>query len=366
VWAASHKELTTVSKPELKEANRGHRPKRTSHDNLIAARTMSKSSKSMNSQIRQGFWREAVALQGSITPRVIPLVLTFGLIAGATCLVSWLIEKPLQVRLALAVAPFEFAGAALAVLLVLRTNAGYDRWWEARKLWGGIVNQSRNLVISSMSYGPANPEWRDALARWTAAFPHVARHSLRGEEPSSEVSHLVGSTGCAEIATSAHMPSFVALKLADLLRDACDRFGMDRFAFIQIDRERALLIDHIGACERILKTPLPRLYSIKIRRFIVLFLLTLPLALIHRLNGDWGDWLVPVITMLVAYPLLSLDQIGIELENPFASTNLSHLPLDDICTTIESNLLGMLKATPAEGASTAGIVRSIKEAQLEN
>ena len=102
---------------------------------------------------------------------------------------------------------------------------------------------------------------------------------------------------------------------------------METFAFIQVDRERALLIDHIGACERILKTPLPRIYSIKIRRFVLLFLLTLPLALLHRFDAGW---FIPLITMLVAYPLLSLDQIGIELENPFSTSNLSHLPLDDI------------------------------------
>jgi putative membrane protein len=306
---------------------------------------------SMNPHIRQGFWREAFALHGSVTPRVMPLVLVFGLIAGLTCLISWLIEKPLQMRLALAVAPFEFAGAALAVLLVLRTNAGYDRWWEARKLWGGIVNQSRNLVVSAMSYGPSSREWREAMVRWTATFPHVARHSLRGEEPSADVSRLVGLQACRQIASSPHMPSFVVWKLADLLQEACDRGKMDRFAFMQIDRERALLIDHIGACERILKTPLPNVYSIKIRRFIFLFLLTLPLALIHRLNGDSGNWLVPFITMLVAYPLLSLDQIGIELQNPFSQSNLSHLPLDDICATIERNLMGMLESMPSGNKS---------------
>jgi putative membrane protein len=305
----------------------------------------------MSSQIREGFWREAIALQGSITPRVMPLVLTFGIIAGATCVVSWVIEKPLQMRLALAVAPFEFAGAALAVLLVLRTNSGYDRWWEARKLWGGIVNQSRNLIISAFSYGPSNLGWREALVRWTATFPYVAKDGLRGEKPSDQVAKLVGSQACHQIAHSPHMPSFVALKLADLLRDACDRGEMDRFAFMQIDRERALLIDHIGGCERILKSPLPHVYSIKIRRFIVLFLLTLPLALIHRLNGEWGNWLVPVITMLVAYPLLSLDQIGIELQNPFSPSNLSHLPLDDLCATIEGNLMGMLESMPIRDKS---------------
>ena len=303
----------------------------------------------MSHQTRQGFWREAFALQGSITPKVMPIVLVFGLIASGICGVAWLVEKLLQVPVGLVIAPFEFAGAALGLLLVLRTNAGYDRWWEARKLWGGIVNQSRNLVISAMSYGPANSEWREKVVGWAAVFPHVARLSLRGEQSSTEVVNLVGLENAEQIATAGHMPSFVALKLGDLLHEACERLEMDRFAFIQVDRERALLIDHIGACERIVKTPLPRAYSIKIRRFIVMFLLMLPFALLHRLDGDW---LVPFITMLVAYPLLSLDQIGVELENPFSTSNLSHLPLDDISATIERNLLDVLKVKQADTLAT--------------
>ena len=303
----------------------------------------------MSNQPRQGFWREAFALQGSITPKVMPFVLVFGLIASGICGVAWLVEKLFQVPVGLVIAPFEFAGAALGLLLVLRTNAGYDRWWEARKLWGGIVNQSRNLVISAMSYGPANSEWREKVVKWAAVFPHVARLSLRGERPSTEVVNLVGLENAEQIATAGHMPSFVALKLGDLLHEACERLEMDRFAFIQVDRERALLIDHIGACERIVKTPLPRAYSIKIRRFIVMFLLMLPFALLHRLDGDW---IVPFITMLVAYPLLSLDQIGVELENPFSTRNLSHLPLDDISATIERNLLDVLKVKQADTIAT--------------
>jgi len=299
----------------------------------------------MSFQTRQGFWREASALNGSITLKVMPMVLTFGLIAWGICGLSWVVESLFQVQISLEITPYEFAGAALGLLLVLRTNAGYDRWWEARKRWGGIVNQSRNLVISAMAYGPLNPEWRENIVSWTAAFPHVVRLSLRGERPSSEVDDLVGPENAEKIATADHMPIFVALKLGDLLREACDTLDMDRFAFIQLDRERALLIDHVGSCERILKTPLPRAYSIKIRRFILLFLVTLPFALLHRSNGDW---LVPFITMLVAYPLLSLDQIGVELENPFSKSNLSHLPLDEISATIERNLLGVLKARPTD------------------
>jgi ion channel-forming bestrophin family protein len=111
---------------------------------------------------------------------------------------------------------------------------------------------------------------------------------------------------------------------------------------LQIDKERASLIDHIGACERILKTPLPLVYGIKIRRFIFLFLLALPFALLHRLTHEW---LVPVMTMFVAYTLISLDQIGVELQNPFSQANLSHLPLGEISANIEKNLSGLLKAS---------------------
>lgn len=146
------------------------------------------------------------------------------------------------------------------------------------------------------------------------------------------------------------MPSFVALKLGTLLREACDHHKLSGFAFMQVDKERVLLIDHIGACERILKTPLPLVYSIKIRRFITLFMFSLPLALLHRMSNDW---LVPFITMLVAYPLISLDQIGVELQNPFAKQNLSHLPLGDISATIERNLTGLLKASPSVSSSAA-------------
>jgi putative membrane protein len=297
---------------------------------------------------RTGFWREVSILRGSITPHVLPNILIFGLISQLVVALAWLVERTLQLPIGLEVAPFEIVGAALSLLLILRTNAGYDRWWEARRLWGGIVNQSRNLVIDALAYGPADVEWRRQVVHWAAAFPHIARCSLRGDPPSVEVVGLLGRQDADAVAAADHMPGFVALKLAVLLREACDRFQMDRFAFLQVDKERALLIDHIGACERILKTPLPFVYSVLIRQFIALFLLTLPFVLLHRLDSDW---LIPLITMLVALPLLSLDQIGIELQNPFSTANLNHLPLSDIAATIERNAVALSATRLGEAAS---------------
>jgi putative membrane protein len=93
-------------------------------------------------------------------------------------------------------------------------------------LWGGIVNQSRNVTISALAYGPDDAVWTEQFVKWAAVFPHVARCSLRGEKPSPEVAALIGENGSAQIAAAVHMPSFVALKLADLLREACERYHM--------------------------------------------------------------------------------------------------------------------------------------------
>jgi ion channel-forming bestrophin family protein len=287
---------------------------------------------------RRSYWLDAFAVHGSITPHVAPVVMTFGLLAAAICSVSWLVEQTLGHRLALQEAPYEIAGAVLGLLLVFRTNAGYDRWWEARKLWGGIVNQSRNLAISGVSYGPNDVAWRNRFIAWTAAFPHIARNSLRGDRVPSEVTTLLSQRDAEELERCEHMPSYASLKIAMLLREATDRLGMDRFSFLRTDHERVELINHIGACERILKTPVPKVYAIKVRRFVTLFLLTLPLSLLHRLETDW---LIPLITMMVAYPLVALDQISVELQNPFNNLNLSHLPLDDITAMIQRNVTSL-------------------------
>jgi hypothetical protein len=117
---------------------------------------------------------------------------------------------------------------------------------------------------------------------------------------------------------------------------------MDRFGFLQADRERATLIDHIGACERIRRSPLPTVYAINIRRFIFLYLGTLPFALIERVSGP----MVPLITLIVSFAILELDQIGVELQGPFDVKNLGHLPLGSLCEMIQGNLLALLHAAP--------------------
>jgi putative membrane protein len=293
------------------------------------------------------FWRDAFALQGSMTRHVLGRILIFGAFATLLCGFDLIGHHSPEMEVGLA--PYEVAGAALGLLLVLRTNAGYERWWEGRKLWGGIVNSCRHLGIVALSYGPDDPPWRDRAIRLTAVFAHAARRSLRGERELPEVEALLGAEEAARIAVARHMPGYVALLIGDHLRVARDHFGMDHFAFLEADRDLTALLDYVGGCERIRKTPLPRAYATQIRQFIVLFLATLPFALLKKVGS-----LTPLVTLLVSYPILALDEIGDFLQAPFSVRSLNHLPLDDICGTIEEDLLAMLsvKSTrPARASS---------------
>jgi putative membrane protein len=279
------------------------------------------------------FWRDALAWRGAITPQLLPRILLFGLYALGVALAhgsaGWEGVDPIHLG---------YTGGLLAVLLVFRTNASYDRWWEARKIWGGIVNQSRSLAIKAVEYGPADPSWKRAFLRASAAFCHATRQSLRGQRDAAGFERVLGeATLAASIVAARHMPTAVARQLAQLLSRARADAHIDGFTFTQFDRDVTLLIDYCGACERILRTPAPRVHTIKLRRFILLYLLGLPLALANS-----SPWVAPIATMLVAYPLLAIDQIGYELENPFSEARASHLPLDKICETIEHDLLALL------------------------
>ncbi len=276
------------------------------------------------------FLKTALAWHGSVTPHVLPRVISVMLYALLVYALSKVVEG-----LSIPITPFEYSGAVLGLLLVLRVNAGLDRWWEARKIWGSIVNQSRNLAIIGYEYTETKDANTLSFLNWVAAWPHVMRESLRQESELKDVVALIGEMETAQLKKSNHMPTYVGAKIARLLQQLRGQ-GLDNFAFQRAEKERALLIDAIGACERIRKTPIPHALAIKTRRFILLFLLLLPFALVDR-----AGMLTPLIVALASYPLFSLDEIGAELQNPFSPRNVSHLPLADICKTIEGNVLSL-------------------------
>lgn len=227
-------------------------------------------------------------------------------------------------------------GTAIGLLLVFRTNSSYDRFWEGRRMWGNIINESRNLGRCAATYLRAAPDLERKLVEWTIAYAYASMHRLRGEHTLGLATRFFSKEELATLESPDHLPVQVATKMTDVLIQSRDRGVLSEYALLQIDKNVNLLVDYIGACERIQKTPLPYAYMVHLRRALLLYCYTLPFALVN----DYGWEAVP-LTFLVAYIFFGIEEIGVEIEGPFG-TDENDLPLERFCAGIEGDLLDCL------------------------
>jgi ion channel-forming bestrophin family protein len=227
-------------------------------------------------------------------------------------------------------------GVALGLLLVFRTNASYDRFWEGRRLWGSIVNESRNLARATRIALAGDPASVGSVVRWTVAFSYATMNSLRGKAGVGPIGDELPPGEVEAVLSAQHAPLAIASRISRTLADARARGLVSDYVWMALDQNVQLLIDYLGGCERIHKTPLPFAYVVHLRRALILYCFTLPFALV----GDFG-WGAILDTLLVAYVFFGVEEIGVEIENPFGHDD-NDLPLERICETIEKNLLAMI------------------------
>jgi putative membrane protein len=223
-------------------------------------------------------------------------------------------------------------GTALGLLLVFRTNASYDRFWEGRKLWGGIVNETRNLIRGAKAHLGGDPVLLAHLTRWTAAFPFAAMNVLRGEKGLGDAAKYLPADRVEAIGGSAHQALAVAQEMTGCLVEARQRGLISNHVLVALDQNIQLLVDYLGGCERIRKTPLPFAYVVHLRRALVLYCFTLPFALVEAFG-----WATVLDVFLIAYVFFGIEEIGVEIEGPFGFDD-NDLPLEQICDTIQRNL----------------------------
>lgn len=226
-------------------------------------------------------------------------------------------------------------GLALGLLLVFRTNASYDRYWEGRKLWGGIVNETRNLIAASSVHLADHPDLLKDLAKWTAAFPWTAMNSLRGGSGLGPLEAELPAESVREIYCAQHPALFVAAEMTRRLHRARKTGVITDVTEAALDRNTRLLIDYLGGCERIRNTPLPFAYVVHLRRALTIYCLTLPFALVV----DYG-WTTVLDVLFLTYTFFGIEEIGVEIEGPFGYDD-NDLPLEEICETIRRNLFAL-------------------------
>jgi ion channel-forming bestrophin family protein len=243
-------------------------------------------------------------------------------------------------------------GLALGLLLVFRTNASYDRFWEGRKLWGGMVNETRNLIRMARAWiGDADAPLVKELALWTAAFPLASMQYLRGVkvELTGTISALPAARAL-DAERADHPVLAVASRMSECVAEAMRRGHISDVGRSAIDQNITLLVDYHGGCERIRKTPLPFAYVVHLRRALVLYCFTLPFALV-----DTFGWTTVLDVLAVAYIFFGIEEIGVEIEGPFGFDD-NDLPLEAICETIKRNVFelgGLAVPQPPEKISGA-------------
>jgi putative membrane protein len=270
-----------------------------------------------------------VSPRGSFAPGLMRRVLVFGLIATAL----WIAHR-FNDRVVLNIGLYEISGAVIALILAFRTNTSYNRFWEGRTLWGSIVNASRNLGRVARCHAAIDVGEAREFVTWVVVFAHAARRSLREEPERPEIDKLLPEAERAAMAAHPSPPLYASEKISSLLAGYARRGALDAPMVARVEEEVMVLVNSLGGCERIRKTPTPLGYVLLLRRMVALYIATLPLSLVEEVG-----FLTPLVTMMVAYAVLMIEGIGQELDNPFGH-DPNDLALSRVCDTIERDLLG--------------------------
>ena len=237
---------------------------------------------------------------------------------------------------------FSLLGVILSIVLVFRTNSAYDRWWEGRKLWGSLVNHSRNLAIQLDALLPADAsEARSEFARLIADFALALSGHLRGAVDPSVLRSLApeqdsGGNGEPARTPPSHVPTAISRVIVSRIHDLRREEVIDGFALLTLKPHTQALLEIAGACDRIRRTPIPFSYSVFIKFFILSYTAILPAGLVP----EYGYFAVPLV-MLIVFALLGLELMAEEIEEPFG-TDCNDLPTDALAQTIRNDAATLL------------------------
>ncbi len=225
-------------------------------------------------------------------------------------------------------------GFAISMLLVFRTNTAYDRWWEGRKLWGALVNNSRNLAIKlSVILPDTEKEQRAFFRKIIPAYAYALHNHLKSEETrielfeTSESKHIF-----RHIDHEKHIPNQIALLMMKHIQQLYSEGKIDGNQLIVLNSELQSFTDICGACERIKNTPIPFSYSVFIKKFIFIYIMTLPFGYVFNL----GYYVIPVVAFIF-YVLASLELIAEEIEDPFGNDS-NDVPTAKIAQNIHNHI----------------------------
>lgn len=266
-----------------------------------------------------------------------PALIFMALYSGAICYVVLdffhLHEKEFHSTIAM----HSLLGIVLGLFLVFRTNSAYDRWWEGRKLWGSMVNNTRNLAHKMNAFLPReDKENRDYFTKMIPNFVVSVKENLRKGALVKDL-EPTGGDFPGQLEGVNHIPNRLSSMMYERVNDLYTRKVITGDQFFMADKELKEFSDILGACERIRNTPIPYSYSMYIKKFIFIYMITLPFGFVTI-----TEYATIPIVVLTSFVLLTVELIAEEIEDPFG-TDVNDLPTDELAIKIRDNVREIIR-----------------------
>lgn len=258
--------------------------------------------------------------------KLIPLMLFIGAYTGGVGYLEleyWKLSQ--QSHLSNITVMHSMLGFVISLLLVFRTNTAYDRWWEGRKLWGSLVNNSRNLAMK-LSVILKEEHDRAYFRKLIPGYASILSKHLTDKETSLQLYEGIA------LDHHKHRPNQIASMIFQKVNDLHEQKRISGDQLIILNTELQSFTDICGACERIKNTPIPYSYSAFIKKFIFFYIMTLPFGYVFSL----GYYAIPVV-IFIFYVLASLELIAEEIEDPFG-LDANDLPIEKISENIKKHV----------------------------
>lgn len=251
-------------------------------------------------------------------------------------LIVYLYEIENWVFLKVPVAIPTILGTTISLILAFRTNASYDRWWEARKVWGAIVNDSRSLVRQALvNFDKAELE---KLANRQIGWNYTLSNSLRETDNQGILEKYLSTDEVNFVQNNSNKPNAILLLHEKQLKQMLENGTIDTIQYAHMSRTVQQLCDAMGKCERIKNTIFPTQYGFYIHSTIMVFVFSLPFGLMADL-----DWIAILVTGIVTFLFLTIEHMSIDLQRPFENAP-NDTPMTALSRTIEINILQMIGA----------------------
>jgi putative membrane protein len=247
---------------------------------------------------------------------------------------------------------FSLLGIVLSILLVFRTNTAYDRWWEGRKLWGTLVNNTRQLAIMLEAILPGEDKAsREFFARHISNFGVALKEHLRSGVKLDELE--LTDKELEELSLKGHKPNHIAYMIFARMQTIYRAGVFTDADMINLKQQHQVLTDVMGACERIKKTPIPFSYAVYIKLFISVYGLMLPFGLYL----DFSFYSIP-LAMFIFFTMIGVELMAQEIEDPFG-LDCNDLSTGAIAKTIKDNVCETLGHRQMKPVVETGIYQKI-------